>query len=243
MNDKKYLKIIIPIFLFALFLLLFVVNNKNQKNFIIFPDNNIYLLQNNKVIKYNDEVKKKTSVTLISDDETKKLTFTYINGIVDFYENNKHIDIEDYKYAYTKKVNIIDYNYNEDELDNSDLEIVQQVLNNHNIDGYDNLTTSKIKLNDNNNEYTLYFISNLFEEYNHSKVFSFVYYIKNNDIIYLVENVSDVEKIYDICLPNMNSFVKINDNYNLFIDCNYYSEMGNDNIWYQVKNNKLNKIN
>lgn len=213
----------------------FVIADRNSLKLIILPDNNVYLIKNDTFIKYNKDIKNKTKVTLLNGD---KLSFTYIKGEVKFYNEKKEVEIEDnYKFAYTKKVNIENVKFDTDDLNLNELDNVKTILSNHGIDGYDNLSTTKITYNNK----TLYFVTNLFEEYTYDKVFSFLYYFnEESDIIYLIEQVDSTENIYDLCIPSMNSIVKVDGKSNLIIDCSYYSEIGTKNYIY---NENLVKVN
>ena len=217
------------------FLLGIVINDINGIKVVVMPGDNVFIIQGDRLVKYNKKITKKTKIKVLNDD--RKLSFTYINDKVNFYEGKKEVEVkDDFKYAYTKGVNIKEFSFDTSELSYDDINVLNTILKNHNIDGYDNLTTSKITYNNK----TLYFATNLFEEYTYDKVFAFVYYFnEDSDIIYLVEKVESTDNIYDACMPNLNSVMKINSSTNIVINCNYYSEIGSDIYFYDIKNGNI----
>ena len=234
-NVVIFLGIVLTILIIAL---IYVVNERNTPKVIIMPGG-IYEVTSNSFVKYNKDVTKKTKLN-IKDNSISNLTFTYVKGELKFYSGKKEIEVpDDFGYAYTSRVNVDNIDISKEELDMNELSSVNDILKTHGIEGYDYLTTSKVTIDNK----TIYFVSNLFEEYTYSKVFSFVYYFnEESDIIYLIEEVKSSDNIYDMCLPTMNSYIKVNGVNNIIIDCDYYSEIGTDKYIYKV-DKELTKVN
>ena len=236
-KNKNITYLMGSIFIIVLIILVFVIVNMNKKNFILFPDNNIYLLRGNKVVKYTGNIEKEVPIMLMNDG-LEKLTFKYNDKKITFYKDNAIYETN-FKYAYTSNVDITENQYQKQELDNNDLIILKKVLTDHNISGYDELY---INYKVNINGMTIYFISNLYEELGHDKVFSFVYYLDNNEIKYLIDQTKPTDEALDLCRPSFNSYLNINNADNFVIDCMYYSNNGSDNFIYKFVNNDIIKI-
>lgn len=235
MNKKSYILLIIMILVFVS--LIFVLNNK--KAYIILADKNIYTYSGGKLKNVESDIKNNNIV--VSSDILENYKFNYKNKKLSFYKGKRHVNIDDFKYAYTSSLKIDELSIHESEISPDEYETIKKVLNNHNIDGYSNLYTSdKIKIDDK----TIYLISNLFEEFTYDKVFSFVYYINDKgDIIYLDEQVTDSVNSYDLCVPRFNSVIKINDKANLIIDCEYFSNLGVKSKMYEITKNEFKLLN
>ena len=218
-------------------LLILVLNEKNSLKVVIMPGNNVFMVSNDELVQYHKDIKNKTKIKVNGDN--RNLTFTYIKGEVKFYSGKEETIVnEEFGYAYTKGVNAKSLSYDTSNFSNEDIAELNKILKNHNISGYDNLSAQKVKYNN----YTLYFVTNLFEEYTYDKVFTFVYYFnKDSDIIYLVEKVESTELIYNLCNPSVNSILNINNKINLVIKCDYYSEMGSDIYFYKFDNEIIKK--
>lgn len=247
MNKKVYIIIIVLIVIMFIPILLYVTFYKtNNSTYLILPGNEIYTLESGKLNKVNDEIKKPLDIVFISDEE-KKLTFTYKSNQILFYEDDEPIIIPDsFKVAYSNKKNLNLVDYKIENINSENLPKFSDILKKHDIIGYDYLTTSE-KLsydfdNDGKNE-ELYFVSNLFEELKYDKVFSFVYYIKDDEIIYLQEDVIESENAYDICVSDINSIIDISGNKIMTITCEYFSEIGDENNIYNYQKSKFNQLN
>lgn len=215
-------------------LLVYVVYDKHSAKVIIMPGDNVFVPSKQGFVKYTKDITKKTRIKVLDDD--RDLTFTYIKGEVTFYVGKNKVEVkDDFKYAYTKGINLKTLEYDKSDFSIEENSILNDILKKHNIEGYDNLSTSKIIYNNK----TLYFATNLFEEYTYDKVFAFVYYFnEDSDIIYLTEKVESTDKIYDVCMPNLNSIMMVNDKINYVINCDYYSEIGTDIYFYKLDNIK-----
>ncbi len=236
-NNKAYMFIVIfNIVIFGILILYFNIN-KTTGEYIILPDNNVYTFQSGKLKKYEKDIKNH-SIILVQEDAIKVM-FSYIDGDLKFYKDGEEIETTDeFKYAYTSGIKLYENNTEIEDIDYNEYELIKKVLDAHGIDGYSYLpTASKIKFGTE----TIYLISNLFEEQTYDKVFSFVYYLnKNNDIIYLDEFVTSSKDAYDICVPEYNSLVTINNQQSLIINCAYFSTKGKDT---KVYNRKLVQMN
>ena len=212
-----------------------VVNDRNSVKVIVMPGNNVFTPTKQGLVKYNKEITKKIKIKVI--DDNRNLTFTYINGEVKFYSGKKEVEVkDDFRYAYTKGIDVKSINSEISDFSPEDINKLNVILKNHGIEGYDNLSANKITYNNQ----TVYFVTNLFEEYTYDKVFAFVYYFnEDSDIIYLVEKVESTDKIYDVCSPNFNSIIDVNNNVDIVINCDYYSEIGSEIYFYKVNNGNI----
>lgn len=218
-------------------LVLYFNYNKSNGGYIILPDNNVYTMKSGKLQKYEGNIEN-SNIILVQDSPTKA-TFSYVDGDLKIYKDNEEVELTDeFKYAYTSDVKIKEVKTKIEDIDYNEYNIIKRVLNDHNIEGYSYLPTAeKITYEDK----TLYYISNLFEEQTYDKVFSFVYYLnENNDIIYLEELVTTSNKAYDICVPEFNSVITINGQRRLIMNCNYFSEIGTN---VNVYNKNLSRVN
>ncbi len=224
-NNKVYIYIIIfNIILFGFLIIYFTYSQRNG-GYVILPDNNVYTIESGKLKKYEKNIE--NSSIILVQEETTKATFSYVDGELKVYKNNEEIELTDeFKYAYTSNIKINEINTKIEDIDYTEYATIKKVLKEHDIVGYSYLpTATKIKYDNK----TIYLISNLFEEQTYDKVFSFIYYLnENNDIMYLEELVTSSDKAYDICVPEFNSVVTINNQQRLIIDCNYFSEIGTD---------------
>jgi len=249
MKDKKIYIILISIYVvIALIAVIFIGVNNKQKGYIILPGYDLYYKNKNTIKSYNKKIDELKDIITITDIETKKLKFKNEEQL-EIYENNEITDIrQNLIMAYSSNLNFDIANYSKETLNDEDIKILNQILEEHDIIGYENLNTNeKISFDYDQNgiEETIYFVSNLFEETVYDKVFAFVYYIENNEIKYLSEQVTDILKIYDLCVPRMNSIVDLDEDkkYEFIISCEYFSNKGIQNSIYKKQNNLFELIN
>ena len=236
-NNKIYIYLIIFNAILFIGLGIYFGITNNSSSFIILSDMNVYTIKNNKLVRYEKNISKKININ-VKEEDLRNLSFTYIDGKLTFYDDSEEVELKDYfEYAYTNDIDIKSIDIDEQDIDYDEYATMNKILHDHDINGYTELTLSK-KINVEGK--TLYFISNLFEEFDYDKVFSFVYYIENDEVKYLIENVASNEDAYDICVPKFNSSININNQEVLIIDCRYFSEIGIDTFVYD---NNLEKIN
>lgn len=246
---KIYISIIAIYAIIALIVLIFNIYNNHNSGYIILPGENVYYKDNNSITAYSNDIDKAIDIKFITDYGTNKLKFKLINNNVELYNNDTLVEFdENFKIAYSSNLKLNLADYSSDELNSEDMKKVSDILKEHGIIGYENLnTSSKVSFDYNNDgiSETIYFVSNLFDETKYDKVFSFVYYISGNDIIYLIEQIDTIENTYELCIPSMNSIVDLNNDgiYEFIISCEYFSNIGIDNQIYEQKENLFNLIN
>ena len=248
MNKKMYLSIIVILLVvFVPIIIYLTIYKKATSTYLIFPDNDVYIVENGKLVKVDYDIKENLDVIFTTDEEQKDLTFTYKSNQVIFYEDGEPIITPDgFLLAHSKKNNVNLEEYKIEDINAKNLPKFSDILEKNDIIGYDYLSISSelsIDINNDGIEEKVYFVSNLFEELKYDKVFSFVYYIENDDIVYLQEDVAKSSNAYDLCLPNLNSIININGKKIMSITCEYFSEKGIKVKLYDYHNNKFNLIN
>ena len=245
-NKKTYISLIV---IFIIFIgIVYLINNyqKMNKKYLILSDNEIYSFENDKLKKVTKDIEKQLNITSISDS-TEYLTFTYKNNYLLFYEDGEPINIpSNFHFAYSSKLNIEVQDYKYIDVSEENLEKFDEILKNHDIIGYTYLNISKKLSYDFDSDgikEDIYFVTNLFDEDEYDKVFSFVYYIKDDQIIYLQEDVTNIENAYDLCLSDANDIFSLNNQKYMIITCRYFSNKGVENKMYQYKKGNFNLMN
>lgn len=246
MKNKNIYKTLIIINAIVIIIALIYVNFYQSRfnGYIILPDNNVYYKKGNSISEYNKNIDKPQNIKVITSDNEYNLQFTKTNDDISYYENKKPTILEEsLKIAYSKGLNIKLADFYTQRLDEEE---VNKILKEHNISKNSDINVAnKVSFDYNSdgiNE-TIYFVSNLFDQTEYNKAFSFAYYVKDGEIIYLVEQVEDYENAYDLCIPYIDAIADFNsdNNYNLILGCEYFSEIPNKHEFYKLQDNIFKK--
>jgi hypothetical protein len=239
-NNIKIYIILITFFILlaiALFTKVYIIDTKT-KGYIIFSGNNIYYKNHDNITKYEKDVNSLTAINVITSSGNYNLNFKYRNQEVLYFIKKEQTVLDgDLQIAYSKGLDLDLIEFNTSDLDIEELQKASDILKENGIIGYETLSSEKLEFDfnqDGTNE-TIYFITNLFDESIYEKVFAFAYYIEYDNVYYLIKEIDDVENTYDLCVPRANSIIKINDDYELVISCDYFSNIGSDIYFYQNK--------
>ncbi|MEG2321913.1 MAG: hypothetical protein RSB71_00275 [Bacilli bacterium] len=251
-KNKKYIILIIILVIYALVAFILVPFAKRAKEPTLYM-----LLEPNTMWKLDH--KKWSNVTNQNEFNFKKFDVFDGNkelGKYNLFYNEKWYILDDKRnkvkasnniFATRSKVPIKVNDFSKQELNESDINLINEQLKSLSILGYDALKTSfKIEIDLDNDSYldTIYGVSNVFVEEKHDKVFSLLF-IKNKDKIqYLIKKISSVDKqIENICLPNVQNIIDLDRNKNVLLtNCNYFDLIGNCHAIFQLKNGQYEMI-
>jgi len=247
-QKKVVIIIIVAYILISLLLVLF--SGYSTPKFVVFNDD-VYEYKDSNFIKQEDYIKKTPIELYVENNYEGKFSFIYDDEDeeVTFYQGKKVYNKTGANYfAVTKNINVDIINYEKEQMDNDDMLILNQVLTNLSVTNYEMLGTSeKIKFDyDNDNEEeTIYFVSNLFLESENDKVFNLVYTIDDGKIKYLEKQVNAMNQFYDSCTSSLFAITDFekDGNYEYIIECSYFDKIGSEYNIYNYENNKFKLIN
>lgn len=251
---KKYkiLFISLIIYLVITFILLALTGNMDVlfKKYIVLSPDIVLTYKNDNLSLYNKKIKKKNIELYYGNEYMGSYKFSYKNNELKFMDGKKNIfetyDNQFFGYSKNLDVNIIPFENNQ--MNEFEIEKLNQILNNLEIKGYEMLSISdKISIdydNDGIND-NIYIVSNLFLESINKKVFSLIYYLDdNNNPVFIYKKISNITNMYNLCVPSINNIVDLNkdSNYEMFIECNYFDNIGTEYSIYKFENRSYNII-
>lgn len=247
MKKRNYKLGIILVVVYGILVLgfLFLSNKgKGSTGYLILAEDSIYYKSNHKWKRYYKDISNPIPFTILTNSGLKTLEIATTKGKLEYYQNKSQINLEEnFLFAYSKELNLQLKDYNLEPITALEIQKLDDILKDHDIIGYEYLSSNRLSYDFNRdgiNE-TIYFVTNLFLETTYDKVFSFAYYIKNNQIVYLYEQVGSLDKVYDLCIPTVKLIADLDDNQNdeLVLDCDYFDNIGVNHSFYQFENNEF----
>lgn len=255
-NKKKYYVIIAILVIYFLCMFIFIIYpamKKSKRQIYIMVDNaakwkfegdkwedipddesNLYNWQKFKLYKdsvyageynllYNDRF-------LVYDDQRKPVPMTNYDFLA--VRSNQKFSVAEYETV---------------EIDEEHMKYVEQILNEYHITSRELVTKQMIIYDidsDGNNE-TIMNISNLFEtQAAPSKIFSFIFVVKDDKITIVSKIVDTLDKKLNYCKPYIHSLIDTdnNKNYEIITGCGYYMNNKNCVEMYEYQSKKYQKI-
>ncbi len=250
MKSKKiYIFLIIILIVFFLLMYFLIGKNsiekQNQTLTILTGEDTIFEYSNNQWKQEKEHI----------DDYNWSKFSIYLN---DKYIGKNYVWHDDKWYIFDENKNAINYtdkflginsNFQVkvkefNSIDNTNKNIVQEVLKSNNLPVDSNLTLNSITsidLDNDNKEEAIYIISNTFPEDSEPKtIFSYVFMVDDNNIYYIYKYNEKVD-YYSGCRPYLNSLLDIdNDNkYEILLSCSPYSTQNPINYLYKLSDNEF----
>lgn len=240
-NKNFYVGIIFINFIILFGILLFYFNSSDR--IIILPGNEVYTLKKGNFKKSNKDIKKVDAIYINNMNERFNYQISLKKDKINFSSNNKNIDLNDnYSLIYSKNLDIKLNDFKMIGFDGDEYKIINNIFKEHNIIGHESANIfQKVEFDfdkDGENE-IIYFVTNLFDESIYDKVFSFVYYQKNGEIKYLIDEVTDTDNAYDLCVPYINSIFTLKNNYKMILTCEYFDNIGVENYIYSYNDKEF----
>ena len=252
-KNRKYVVVLVILgiyFLIMLFLFIIpkIINRKTEITLLI---------GNNANWHYEDE--KWEDVSNIRDynwdkfdlyeDSTYKGNYSALfNDTWHFYDDkNTPINLESPNFLAIKTNR--DYKiaeYLEKEISTDELKYVNEVLENYDINTSD-FTSSNVltyDIDSDNKEEKIFTISNVFTENFTSKIFNFIFIVKDDKITVISHTVDDIKNMYDNCKLYIDKIIDLNNdgNYEIITGCGYYSNRDTCYEMYEKVGNKYQKV-
>ena len=251
---KKYIILfsVVIIYLVITFIFLALTGNIDSigKKYIVLSPDMVLTYKNDNLSLYIKKVKKKNIELYYNNEYMGSYKFSYKNNELQFTDKNKNIfETHDNQFfGYSKSLNIDIIPFETNQMNDLEIEKLNQIINTLGIDGYEILSISdKIGIdynNDGTNE-NIYIVSNLFLESINKKVFSLIYYLDDfNNPVFIYKKIDKVSNMYNLCVPSINNIVDLNkdSNYEMFIECNYFDNIGTEYSIYKFENRSYNII-
>ncbi len=149
--------------------------------------------------------------------------------------NSKFLAVGGNKKVSVKNSHLID-------TDQNDQLIIEQVLKENGISDYENyMTRSKLTtdLDNDQEEETLYVLSNMFPtDFSPTKIYNIVFVKDNDSIIYVYKDIDSFSNMYNHCKVYLNNIIDVDQDSKdeIIIGCGYYSTNGIMNQMYTLKN-------
>lgn len=246
--NYKWIVISIIIYVGIVLGVLFVYYAKRgNSGYLILSDDAIYYKEKHKWEKYYNDIFTPTPVTVLTSTGTKELEITRIKGKLEYYQDESQIILEEpLLMAYSNKLNLKFKDYELEPIAAPEIKKFDEILKKHDIIGYEHLSSRRLSYDFDHDglDEVIYFVTNLFLETTYDKVFSFAYYIKGNEIIYLNEQVGTLDQTYDLCIPTVKSIIDLNDDQKdeVIFACEYFNNIGVSYSFYQIKNHNFIKM-
>lgn len=237
-NKKKLIIGIVLVFvLIAIGVYLFLIIAKKNDTYLIFNDSGAFKYEDNKWTTFNNEedsIFDKQFNVYIDNEYKGRYEIRYVNDMWYYFdENNDSQDFSGELFAYNSKDDITLANIKKQEIDKNDIFYINDILTDADIkmdinDYYRINEKVNFDIDSDGNEETIYAISNADVMENQDKVFSTVFYVKNNKVHTLKLDVydSDEENYY---LYSINNLFELEKNGKYYLSINQFSDMTNVN--------------
>lgn len=237
-NKKKLIIGIVLFFvLIAIGVYLFLIIAKKNDTYLIFNDSGAFKYEDNKWTTFNNEedsIFDKQFNVYIDNEYKGRYEIRYVNDMWYYFdENNDSQDFSGELFAYNSKDDITLANIKKQEIDENDIFYINDILTDADIkmdinDYYRINEKVNFDIDSDGNEETIYAISNADVMENQDKVFSTVFYVKNNKVHTLKLDVydSDEENYY---LYSINNLFELEKNGKYYLSINQFSDMTNVN--------------
>ena len=251
---KKYIILfsVVIVYLVITFILLAVTGNIDGigKKYIVLSPDIVLTYKNDNLSLYTKKIKKKNIELYYNNEYMGSYKFSYKDNEIQFIDKNKNtFETHDNQFfGYSKSLNIDIIPFENNQMNDLEIEKLNQILNNLGISGYEILSISdKINIDYNNDGINddIYIVSNLFLESINKKVFSLIYYLdENSNPVFIYKNINNTTSMYNLCVPSINNIVDLNkdSNYEMFIECNYFDNIGTEYSIYKFENKSYNII-
>ena len=238
-KKKRYIVILVVLIIYVI--VMFLVGEKN--NSVKYKNDELTLIIGDNTILQNNEGK---WLNITENSTIQDLNWLEYNVYLDnkklgnyylWYNEEKWYIFDSNKKAVNEEGNLIAYkaNYEIKIKDFTSKDIrnyynVQKILEENNLDTSSQFTVATettIDIDSDGNTETLYFVSNAFPlDFNPSKIFSFVFMLKDGQIYKLYNSVEN-NGVNNGCKPYLSAVLDIDhdDNYELAITCAEYSVM------------------
>ena len=157
--------------------------------------------------------------------------------------SNNFIDYAGNLFAITGDYEYNNIDYLKEDLKESDEQNIRSYLDSKGITyDYNEISKTKIVIDINNDgiREDVYAITNAFTDSPDlfNKVFSvvFVKSISNSTPIY--ENIMEIEKSYQSCVPYISNIISVNNEKDIILGCTHFSDNGTEHIVYKILDNK-----
>lgn len=237
-NKKKIIIGIVLIFvLIAIGVYLFLSKTKKNDTYLIFNDSGTFKYEDEEWTTFNnaeDPIFDNDFNVYIDNEYKGKYEIRYVNDMWYYFdENNDSQDFSGELFAYNSKDDITLANIKKQEIDENDISYLNDVLKDEDIktginDYYRINEKIDFDVDGDGKEETIYAISNADVMENQDKVFSTVFYVKNNKIHTLKLDAydSDEENYY---LYSINNLFELEKNGKYYLSINQFSDMTNAN--------------
>lgn len=250
-SKKVYIILFIVLFIFFIVMFsLFGVDNIKQEQYsstIIVGDSSVWKYDNKRWLNIRtrtslDELSWQKYHIFVNNEEIGEYNLWYNSDRWYAFDDQKNaIQVDNTLIAYKANYDIKIKSFEIVDVENDNY--VNQVLQKHNI-GLSSIPTSKYKIKfdfDNDQiEEDFYIISNAFStDTEPEKTYSIAFYVKDDNIYYLYENVESSYGSYDGCKPYYNAFLDVNNDniYELILSCGKYSSEKQIDMLYQYIEN------
>lgn len=237
-NKKKIIIGVVLIFiLIAIGVYLFLNKTKKNDTYLIFNDSGAFKYEDEEWTTFNnaeDPIFDNDFNVYIDNEYKGKYEIRYVNDMWYYFdENNDSQDFSGELFAYNSKDDITLANIKKQEIDENDISYLNDVLKDEDIktginDYYRINEKIDFDVDGDGKEETIYAISNADVMENQDKVFSTVFYVKNDKIHTLKLDVydSDEENYY---LYSINNLFELEKNGKYYLSINQFSDMTNAN--------------
>ncbi len=237
-NKKKIIIGVVLIFiLIAIGVYLFLNKTKKNDTYLIFNDSGAFKYEDEEWTTFNnaeDPIFDNGFNVYIDNEYKGKYEIRYVNDMWYYFdENNDSQDFSGELFAYNSKDDITLANIKKQEIDENDISYLNDVLKDEDIktginDYYRINEKIDFDVDGDGKEETIYAISNADVMENQDKVFSTVFYVKNDKIHTLKLDVydSDEENYY---LYSINNLFELEKNGKYYLSINQFSDMTNAN--------------
>lgn len=157
--------------------------------------------------------------------------------------SNNFIDYTGNLFAITGDYEYNNIDYLKEDLKESDEQNIRSYLDSKGITyDYNEISKTKIVIDINNDgiREDLYAITNAFTDSPDlfNKVFSVVFVKSISNTASIYENIMEIEKSYQSCVPYISNIISINNEKNVILGCTHFSDNGTEHIVYKILDNK-----
>lgn len=238
-NSKKW-KIILVFIILVIILLIggfAYFHNQNKPLYLVFKDYGAFKYEDDKWYNLeiaNDKIFDKKFTVFIDNEKKGKYEIRYFSDRWYYFDDNRDsIDFTGDLFAYYGDKDISVTNLEKQKLNIGDLEYLNKVLKKENIEvnNVDNYRINEkviLDIDADEKEETIYAVSNADVMENNGKVFSCVFYVKDNKVYTLKLNIYENSK-ETYYLYSINNLFQMENNGKYFLSIVQFSDMTNEN--------------
>ncbi len=236
-KNNKIILILIILILVIIGIFVFYINKNKKAIYLIFNDSGAFKYEDKEWATFDKEENAifddKFNI-FINNENKGKYEIRYVNDKWYFFnEDRDSIDFSGDLFAYHSKENISLANIKKQELNNQDISYLNKVLKKENLEvnslnGYRINEKVSLDIDGDDKEETIYAVSNADIMENNGKVFSCVYYVKNNKVYTLRLDVYD-NNADEYYLYTINNLFKMENNGKYYLSITQFSDMTSEN--------------